>query len=57
MLGRAWSLGATLSLNDGAYVAFAEARAVPPLTTDARLARGVSAVSDIEVIFVGVHTT
>lgn len=50
LLERVWALGATLSLEDATYVALAEALEAPLLTTDARLARGAVAVSDVDVI-------
>ena len=39
LLSRVWELRANLSVYDGAYVAVAEALALPLLTSDRRLAR------------------
>jgi len=43
MLSRVWTLGDTISIYDGAYVAVAEAYDVPLVTADARLARAARA--------------
>ena len=50
LLHRCWELRANLTTYDTAYVALAEALAVPLLTTDRRLARAPGARCDIEVI-------
>jgi predicted nucleic acid-binding protein len=47
LLGRVWQLRAALTPYDAAYVALAEALAVPLVTTDARLGRSHSHRAEI----------
>jgi predicted nucleic acid-binding protein len=50
LLGRCWALRNTVSPYDAAYVALAEALAVPLVTTDARLARAPGVACAVEVL-------
>ncbi len=50
LISRCWELRDNLSVYDGAYVALAEALAVPLVTADARLARATGPQCPIEVL-------
>jgi predicted nucleic acid-binding protein len=50
LLGRIWSLRASLSAYDAAYVALAEALAAPMLTCDDKLARAHGHSAKIELV-------
>jgi predicted nucleic acid-binding protein len=50
LLVRAWQLRDNLTIDDGVFVALAEATAQPLLTTDVRLARAARRHADVEVV-------
>jgi predicted nucleic acid-binding protein len=50
LLVRAWQLRANLTIDDGIFVALAEATAQPLLTTDLRLARAARRHARVEVL-------
>jgi predicted nucleic acid-binding protein len=50
LLVRAWELRENLTIDDGVFVALAEAAAMPLLTTDLRLARAARRHADLEVL-------
>ena len=50
LLARCWELQATLRPYDAAYVALAEARGIPLLTADARLARAPGPRCDFRLV-------
>jgi predicted nucleic acid-binding protein len=50
LLVRAWQLRANLTIDDGVFVALAEATAQPLLTTDVRLARAARRHAGVEVV-------
>jgi predicted nucleic acid-binding protein len=50
LLPRMWELRAAISGSDAAYVALAETREVPLVTSDARLARAATAYCKVELV-------
>jgi len=50
LLVRAWQLRANLTIDDGVFVALAEATAQPLLTTDLRLARAARRHTRVDVL-------
>ncbi len=50
LLIRAWQLRENLTIDDGVFVALAEATAQPLLTTDLRLARGAARHARVDVL-------
>ena len=49
LLARAWELRDRCSIYDGLYVALAEALSATLVTRDARLARGIAGIAEVEL--------
>jgi predicted nucleic acid-binding protein len=50
LLARAWQLRENLTIDDGVFIALAEATAQPLLTTDLRLASAARRLAQVEVL-------
>jgi hypothetical protein len=50
LMGRCWELRQTVTVYDAAYIALAEALAVPLLTADARLSRAPGLRCEVDLL-------